>query len=254
METLTPKLCLRGVEKTFWDKKGRATPVLDQVSFDVRDQEFLVLLGPGLCGKSVLLQLIAGLDEPTAGQILLDGQPIQDPTPKVSMVFQKTGLLAWKTVLENVEIGPKYAGVPREERRRTARRFIEMVGLAGFENAWPRQLSGGMKQRVGIARAYAAAPELLVLDEPFGALDAQTRYVMEEEILRIWEQEKKTVIFVTNNIEEAVYLGDRVVLLSSCPARVKNVYPIRLPRPRDMLSAEFLALREEISAAMDLSV
>ena len=254
MESVTPKLRLQNVQKTFRDKKGALTPVLEDVTFDVQDQEFLVLLGPGLCGKSVLLQLIAGLDEATGGRILLDGSPIQGPTPKVSMVFQKTGLLAWKTVMENVEIGPKYAGVPKEERRRTAQKFIELVGLAGFENAWPRQLSGGMKQRVGIARAYAAAPELLVLDEPFGALDAHTRYVMEEEVLRIWEQEKKTVIFVTNNIEEAVYLGDRVVLLSSCPARVKNIYNVDLPRPRDMLSAEFLALREEISGAMDLSI
>ena len=254
MAAVNPKLRLENVQKTFYAKKGGETPVLRDISFEVQDQEFLVLLGPGLCGKSVLLQLIAGLDEATGGRILLDGRPIHGPVPQISMVFQKTGLLAWKTVLQNVEIGPKYAGVPKAERRRAARHFIELVGLSGFEDAWPRQLSGGMKQRVGIARAYAAAPELLVLDEPFGALDAQTRYVMVEEILRIWESEKKTVVFVTNNIEEAVYLGDRIVLLSSCPARVKRIYPVDLPRPRDMLSPEFLALREEISAAMDLSV
>ena len=146
------------------------------------------------------------------------------------------------------------AGVPKGERRKTAQKFIDLVGLAGFEKSYPHQISGGMKQRVGIARAYANNPEILILDEPFGALDAQTRYSMQDEILRIWKAEKKTILFVTNNIEEALYLGDRIVLLSKCPATVKEIYEIGLSRPRDMVSEGFLRLREQISDNMDLSV
>ena len=156
--------------------------------------------------------------------------------------------------MQNVEFGPKMRGVPKAERRKTAQKFIDLVGLQNFENSFPHELSGGMKQRAGIARAYANDPELLILDEPFGALDAQTRYSMQDEIIRIWKSEKKTIIFVTNNIEEALYLGDRIVLLSRQPASVKEIYSIGLPRPRDMLSADFLELREKISANMDITV
>ena len=156
--------------------------------------------------------------------------------------------------MQNVEFGPKMRGIPKDERRKTAQKFIDLVGLQNFENSFPHELSGGMKQRVGIARAYANDPELLILDEPFGALDAQTRYSMQEEIIRIWKSEKKTILFVTNNIEEALYLGDRIVLLSRQPATVKETYVIDLPRPRDMLSPEFLKLREKISANMDITV
>ena len=170
------------------------------------------------------------------------------------MVFQKTGLFPCKTVVEIVEIGPKYAGIDKSKRRKTAQKYIDLVGLSKFEKAYPKQLSGGMKQRVGIARAYATDPEILILDEPFGALDAQTRYSMEDEILKLWSREKKTILFVTNNIEEALYLGDRIVLLSERPAKVKQIYEIGLPRPRDMLDGEFLKLREEISENMDLAL
>ena len=254
MEKLNNKLELELIGKTFVDAKGNATPVLQNISFSVRPSEFLVILGPGLCGKTVLLNLIAGLETPSQGRILLDGEPLQGTSGKVAMVFQKLGLLPWKTVLQNVEIGPKYAGVPKEQRRENARHFIELVGLQGFENSYPRQLSGGMKQRVGIARAYAANPEVLLMDEPFGALDAQTRYVMEGEVLKTWKAEKKTVVFVTNNIEEAVYLGDRIILLSNCPAQIKKVYQVELPRPRNTMDEAFLKLRQEISDNMELSV
>lgn len=248
------KLRLEHIRKTFFDRVNGDFEVIREISFDVGVSEFLVLLGPGLCGKTVLLNMIAGLETPTSGRMLLDGEEISGASDKISMVFQKTGLLAWKTVMENVELGLKYAGVSKEERRARAQKFIDLVGLTGFEKAFPKQLSGGMKQRVGIARAYTANPEILLMDEPFGALDAQTRYAMEDEILRAWEIEKKTVVFVTNNIEEAVYLGDRIVLLGNCPAEVREIYPVDLPRPRDQMSREFLALRQKISDNMELSV
>lgn len=248
------KLRLEHIRKTFFDRVNGDFEVIREISFDVGISEFLVLLGPGLCGKTVLLNMIAGLETPTSGRMLLDGKEISGASDKISMVFQKTGLLAWKTVMENVELGLKYAGVSKEERRARAQKFIDLVGLTGFEKAFPKQLSGGMKQRVGIARAYTANPEILLMDEPFGALDAQTRYAMEDEILRAWEIEKKTVVFVTNNIEEAVYLGDRIVLLGNCPAEVREIYPVDLPRPRDQMSREFLTLRQKISDNMELSV
>ena len=253
MDGRTAKLTLTHVSKTFRDKKKERT-VLADISFDVYENEFLVLLGPGLCGKTVLLNIVSGLEEAGGGEILLDGRAIRGPQATIGMVFQKKAILPWKTVMQNVEFGPKMRNVPKAERRKTAQKFIDLVGLQNFENAYPHELSGGMKQRVGIARAYANDPEILILDEPFGALDAQTRYAMQDEILRIWKSDRKTILFVTNNIEEALYLGDRVVLLSKCPAVVKNIYPIELPRPRDMLSREFLALREAISQEMDVAL
>ncbi len=254
MAVITSKFQIEKICKLYREKGKPDFEVLREVSFDIKEHEFLVLLGPGLCGKSVLLNIVAGLEQASSGRVLLDGEEVIGSSKKISMVFQKTGLLPWKTVLENVEIGPKYAGEPKEKRRKTAQKYIDLVGLEHFENAYPKQLSGGMKQRVGIARAYATDPEVLILDEPFGALDAQTRYSMEDEILKLWSAEKKTILFVTNNIEEALYLGDRIVLLSKRPARVKQVYEVTLPRPRDMLDETFLKLREEISGNMDLAL
>lgn len=228
--------------------------VLDRVSLKVYENEFLVILGPGQSGKTVLLNCIAGLIEPTAGETRINGVPIDGPGRDRGMVFQRYALFPWKTVEHNVAFGLAVRGVPEKERLAIARRYIELVGLAGFEKAYPAQLSGGMKQRVGIARAYCVNPDILLMDEPFGALDAQTRYQMEEEVLRIWQAEKRTVIFVTNNIEEALFLGDRIVLLSACPAKVKEIYIPRLERPRNNIDPDFLALREEIEANTDLAL
>lgn len=224
------------------------------VSIDVRDSEFLVLLGPGRCGKTILLNMIAGLEKPVDGRILLDGEAIHGSDERIGMVFQKRALMPWKTVMENVEFGLKIKGMAKKERREIARKYIQLVGLQGFEKSYPDELSGGMKQRVSIARAYANNPEILLMDEPFGALDAQTRYAMEEEIQRIWETEKRTVVFVTNNIEEAIYLADRIVLLSNCPAHVKAIYDIDLPRPRNTIDTKFLKIRKEISENTDLAL
>ena len=247
------KLSLEHISQSYI-LNGKAFDAVQDVNFDVYDSEFLVILGPGYCGKTVLLNMISGLEEPVDGQIRLDGEVIHGSDSRIGMVFQKTSLLPWKTVMENVEVGPKMAGVPKEERRKTAQKYINLVGLQGFEKSYPNELSGGMKQRVGIARAYTNSPEILLMDEPFGALDAQTRYSMEEEIQKIWQSEKRTIIFVTNNIEEAVYLGDRIVLLSNCPAHVKAIYDIDLPRPRDTVSPDFLRIRKEISDNTDLAL
>lgn len=253
MEQLNKRMEINGISKTFFSDKGYFTAIKD-VSFDVNDGEFLVILGPGRCGKTVLLNIIAGLEQQTGGTVVYNGREWKGVNPEISMVFQKLALMPFKTVMENVELGLKFRGMSKGQRRELAQHYIELVGLKGFEKSYPTQLSGGMKQRVGIARAYAADPKLLIMDEPFGQLDAQTRYQMQEEILRIWEKEKRTVIFVTNNIEEACYLGDRIILLSDCPATVKEVYPISIPRPRDMVSGEFLKVRTVISDNTDLAI
>jgi NitT/TauT family transport system ATP-binding protein/sulfonate transport system ATP-binding protein len=200
--------------------------------------------------QSVLLNMVSGLETPTEGTVSFANGDATD----VGFVFQKTAVLPWKTVMQNVELPLELKGVPKEERRKRAQYLINLVGLQGFENALPKTLSGGMNQRVGIARAYSNNPQVLLMDEPFGALDAQTRYQMEEEILRVWEQEKRTVIFVTNNIEEAVYLADRVIVLSKCPTFVKKVYEVTIPRPRDYVDAKFLKIREAIEENTDLAL
>ena len=222
---------------------------------EVRDNEFLVVLGPGHCGKSVLMNIIAGLEKPSSGKVYLEGEEIHGSDKRIGMVFQTLNLMPWRTVMANVEFGLEISGMNKKERRKIAQKYIDLVGLTGFENAYPHQLSGGMKQRVGIARAYTNSPEILLMDEPFGQLDAQTRYSMQEEVLRIWEQDKRTIIFVTNNIEEAVYLADRIVLLSNCPAKVKQVYDLSgLKRPRNVTDPEFLRVRADISENTDLAL
>lgn len=248
------RLEIKGISKFFEMTKGTLHKVVDNVSFEVWDNEFLVLLGPGHCGKSVILNMITGLMPVSEGTIILDGEVVSKPNPKMGMVFQKLGMLPWKTVMQNVELGPKMRGIGKAERQEKVQHYINLVGLQGFEKSYPHQLSGGMKQRVGIARAYANDPQILVMDEPFGQLDAQTRYNMQEEIARVWSQDKRTIIFVTNNIEEALMLGDRIILLTECPARIKETYKVNIPRPRDMMNSEFLRLRKEISDNTDLSI
>ena len=229
--------------------------VVDHISLEVKINEFLVILGPGQCGKSIFLNMMAGLLAPTSGEIYIDDERLKGPDRRIGMVFQEIGLMPWLTVMKNVEIGLRYAGITKEDRRPIAQRFIDLVGLTGFEKSYPHQLSGGMKQRVGIARAYTANPEVLLMDEPFGQLDAQTRYAMQDEILRVWNEDKRTVVFVTNNIEEALYLGDRIILFSKGPAVVKAEYDLSfLPRPRKNTDPEFLKLRKIIANNTDLDI
>ena len=248
------KLTLQHVSKRYVINNSVFSAV-NNIGLKVYDNEFLVLLGPGRCGKTVTLNMIAGLETPTSGDILVGKERINGKSdPRIGMVFQDLALMPWKTVMQNVEIGLKIKGVPKKARCEIAQKYIDLVGLKGFERSYPAQLSGGMKQRVGIARAYTNNPEILLMDEPFGQLDAQTRYAMQDEIQRIWQAEKRTVIFVTSNIEEAVYLGDRIVLFSNCPAQIKAEYAVNLPRPRDAVDPEFLRLRKEISDNTDLAL
>lgn len=239
------KIKLSHVSKEFINKKNERHQVLMDINLEVKENEFLVLLGAGKSGKSVLLDLILGLDKDYEGTIeFSDGNK---ETKELGIVFQKYALFPWKTVLENVEMNQKFRGMEKEERLQKAKGYLDLVGLKGFENHYPRQISGGMKQRVAIARALASESDIMLMDEPFGALDAQTRYQMEEEILRIWEEEKRTVIFVTNNIEEAVYLGDRIILLEGDPATVAKEYIPKMNRPRNYTDEAFLRLRNEIA-------
>jgi ABC-type nitrate/sulfonate/bicarbonate transport system ATPase subunit len=252
---MTPKIQCRNITKVFIQKGKQRVHVLEDISLEVRDKEFLVILGPGQSGKSTLLRIIAGLETPSEGSILLDGETVAGPGPDRGLVFQSYMLFGWKTVMGNVELGPQLNGIAKEERRRIAQRYIDLVGLNGFEKHYPHQLSGGMKQRVGIARAYANNPKVMLLDEPFGQLDAQTRYFMEKETVRIWETEKRTVLFVTNNIDEAIFLGDRIISLrGKLPGRMHQVYNVHLPRPREHTDMEFLKLRHDITEASELTL
>ncbi len=238
------------VSKEFITKRGSAK-VLEDISLQVKRNEFVVLFGPGQCGKTTLMNILAGLDTATTGAVFSNGRKVLKPSPERGVVFQSLALFPWLTVTGNVSYGLKARGFEKAVCKERSDYYIDLVGLKGFENAYINKLSGGMKQRVGIARAYCNEPEVLFMDEPFSALDAQTRYLMQEEIMRIWATEKRTIVFITNNIEEAVYLADRIVLLTNCPTRIKKEYPIELPHPRDYTSSEFLALRDEISKNMD---
>ncbi len=250
---MNPKIECKKISKVFIQKGKQRVHVLEDISLEVMHNEFLVILGPGQSGKTTLLRIIAGLETPTSGQVLIDGKEVTGPGPDRGLVFQGYMLFFWRTVMGNVEIGLKLRGIERKKRREIAQHYINLVGLQGFEKHYPHQLSGGMKQRVGIARAYANNPEIMLLDEPFGQLDAQTRMFMEKETERIWQAEKKTVIFVTNNIDEAIYLGDRIVTLKEkLPGRMDAIYDVPLPRPREHTDIEFVKLRQEITDRSEL--
>jgi NitT/TauT family transport system ATP-binding protein/sulfonate transport system ATP-binding protein len=236
--------------KTFNTARGPVN-VIDSITLNVKENEFLVIFGPGQCGKSTILNCMAGLEIATGGSVTVNGERVTRPGPDRGFVYQRISLFPWLTVMGNVEFGPRARGVPKKERREKALYYINLVGLEGFEGAFPSQLSGGMQQRVGIARAYCNEPSVLFMDEPFGHLDAQTRYLMQEDLMKMWEKEKRTVVFVTNNIEEAIFLADRIVVITNCPANIKKEYDIGFSRPRSYVAAEFLNLRQEISSIVD---
>jgi NitT/TauT family transport system ATP-binding protein len=225
------RVLLDDVTKTFAGNDGRPVEALVGVSFTAESEELLALVGPSGCGKSTLLNMVAGLLAPTAGTIAFEGD-LPPGRPPTAMVFQEFALFPWRTVQANVELGLEGAGRPAAERRAIARTFIELTGLGGFEGKYPHQLSGGMRQRVGIARALAVDPAVLLMDEPFSALDAQTRQLMQEELLGIWARTRQTILYVTHNINEAVWMADRVVVLSRRPGRVLEIVDVKLPRPR----------------------
>jgi len=237
------QLILRNVTRTF-DAENGSREALENINLEVKPSEFLCIVGPSGCGKTTLLRMIAGLDYPTSGEIILDGTPVQGPSPDRGMVFQEFSLFPWRTVLKNVEFGLRIQG--KRDIKRTAERYIELVGLKGFEHSFPFQLSGGMKQRVAIARALATEPAILLMDEPFGSVDAQTRNVLQEELLEIWKRTKKTILFVTHSVDEAVYLADRVVVMSLRPGRILEVLSVDIERPRKRTSGQVNALREQL--------
>jgi NitT/TauT family transport system ATP-binding protein len=221
--------------------------VLEDIKFKVHENEFLVLVGPTGCGKTTLARLLGGLVKPTSGHVTLDGEEVNPKVHNISFVFQEPSCIPWRTLWDDISMGLEIKGANPQTAETRTKEVIKLVGLDGFEGYFPKQISGGMKQRVAIARAYATNPDFLLMDEPFGHLDAQTRYLMQIEIMRIWEKEKKTVAYITNNIEEAVYLATRIIVLSKLPARIKVEYKIDLPRPRDLTGPEFLKLRAEIT-------
>ena len=241
-------LSIRGVERRF-----DTTLALQATDLDVAENDFITILGPSGCGKSTLLRIVAGLDRQTAGDVLLDGRRIEGPGADRGMVFQSYTLFPWLDVLDNVCFGLVERGLPRGEQIDIARGFLAKVGLTGFEKHYPKQLSGGMQQRTAIARALANSPRMLLMDEPFGALDHQTRELMQELLLGIWEAERKTVLFVTHDIDEAVFMGSRVVVMSARPGRIKVDRRVELPHPRHYsvkTTPEFAALKAELTEAV----
>ncbi|MGQ9566312.1 MAG: ABC transporter ATP-binding protein [Candidatus Bathyarchaeales archaeon] len=231
---------IENITKTFSIEKSKIL-VLDNVSFSVRKDEFVCIVGPSGCGKSTLLRIIAGLEKADSGRVLFNGQPVTKPTPKITMVFQLFGLLPWKTALENVEVPLEVLGVPKQSRVHTAQEYLRMVGLEGFENTYPHDLSGGMKQRVGIARALALKPEVLLMDEPFSSLDELTAKTLRELVLNIWRNPAlptNTFIMVSHNVEEAVFMADRVIVISPRPGKIVGESKIDIPRPRSQYLRE----------------
>jgi len=242
---MTHKLEIRDVTKTFKTEEGELK-ALDRFNVGVKPSEFLCIIGPSGCGKSTLLRLIAGLDEPSSGAIILDGKELKGPSPDRGMVFQEYSLFPWRTVLKNVTFGLELQKMAKQERYRIAKEYIELVGLKGFENSYPYELSGGMKQRVAIARAIAPDPSILLMDEPFGSVDAQTRNALQEELLEIWQRTRKTIVFVTHSVDEAVYLADRVAVMTARPGTLIKCAGIDIPRPRKRTSVEANEFREKL--------
>lgn len=251
-----PLLRVRGVSRTFASRQGK-TVALSATDLDVAENDFITILGPSGCGKSTLLRIVAGLDAPSSGEVLLDGRRVEGPGADRGMVFQSYTLFPWLTVLDNVCFGLRERGLPRAQQVEAARDFIARVGLSGFENHYPKQLSGGMQQRTALARALANGPRMLLMDEPFGALDHQTRELMQELLLGLWEAERKTVLFVTHDIDEAVFMGSRVVVMSARPGRIKLDRRVDLAHPRHWsvkTEPAFAALKAELMQQVRVEV
>ena len=246
-------ISITDVSVTFPGKRpGEQIPVLERVSADVAKGEFVCLVGPSGCGKSTLLNIVGGFLQATSGEVLVEGEPVRGPDPRRIFVFQENGVFPWLNVRDNIGFGLR--GRSNAERASIIAHYVSMVGLTGFEDAYPRELSGGMRQRVEIARALAANPDIIYMDEPFGALDFITRLKMRADLVRIWQSEKKTILFVTHDIEEAVQLADRVLVMSQRPATIQEVVEIDLPRPRDLDSPRYLEKRDQIFRIMGMSL
>jgi NitT/TauT family transport system ATP-binding protein len=234
-----------------FDRDGKVTPVLDDINLNVSDGEFIAVVGPSGCGKSTLLNLMGGFLSPTGGSITIDGQAVSGPDPRRILVFQERGVFPWLTVEGNIGFG--LSKLSRAEREQRIAHYVQLVRLQGFEHTYPSDLSGGMKQRLQVARALAVNPDILYLDEPFGALDSVTRHIMRGELLRIWQTERRTIIFVTHDVDEAVQLADRVVVLSSRPAKIENILTVDIAHPRNISSPRYLELRDELLSEIGLA-
>lgn len=237
---------INSVKKVYGNKKETQFTALDNINLNVKKGEFICLLGPSGCGKSTLLNLIAGFDKPSSGNVFIDGKEVIEPSINYITIFQNYGLLPWRTVKKNVELGLEVKNIGKEERGKIADEYIELVGLSKFSKNRPSELSGGMQQRVAIARALAVDPEVIFMDEPFGALDAMTRMNMQDEISNIWEKKKKTIIFVTHDIDEAVFLADRIVIMTPSPGKIKSIIDVPIPRKRDRIGKKFLQIRDRV--------
>ncbi len=244
------RVSIQAVSRVFETAKGQRTQALQPVDFEVQDNDFVTILGPSGCGKSTLLRIVAGLDHATSGRVLLDGAPVECPGADRGMVFQSYTLFPWLTIEQNIRFGLRERGMPESAQKERAAYFIAKVGLRGFEQHFPKQLSGGMQQRTAIARALANDPKILLMDEPFGALDNQTRVLMQELLLGIWEAERKTVLFVTHDIDEAIFMANRVAVFSARPGRIKTELAVDLPHPRHYTiktSPEFMDLKARLT-------
>ncbi len=250
---MTPKISFQNVSKSF-DLAGQAAfTALQNLDLDIEDGEFITVVGPSGCGKSTAMNIAAGLTPPSSGQVLVDNMPVKGPGPERGVIFQQYALFPWLTVRQNVEFGLQISGRPKDERRGIADHFIELVGLTDFADALPKMLSGGMKQRCAIARAYAVNPKILLMDEPFGALDALTRVQLQDQLLAMWSKERRTVMFITHDVDEAVYLASRVIVMAARPGRLHKIIPVDLafPRTEEMrLSPQFSELRNEVWRAV----
>jgi ABC-type nitrate/sulfonate/bicarbonate transport system ATPase subunit len=246
------RILVRALRKRFTDiARQQEIVALEGIDVEIAADEFLTILGPSGCGKTTLLNIVAGFEQATSGDVRLDGNPIPGPGPDRGVVFQEYALFPWLTVEQNIEFGPRERRVSKAERRNRVRRLIASIGLSGFERRYPQELSGGMRQRVALGRVLVNDPKILLMDEPFAALDAQTRTLMQDELLRVWSRERRTVLFITHNIEEAILLGDRVVVMTARPGRIKEIVAVDLPRPRDVTSTDFNAIRRRVSALLE---
>jgi len=247
-------LSIKNLNKTYHTEEGDEVVALSDINLDVADKEFVCFIGPSGCGKTTLLRIIAGLEEPDSGTLTVNNEPITGPGPNRGMVFQEYSLFPWRTVLKNITFSLEMKKIPKSEREKISRDFLELVGLSKFAESYPHELSGGMKQRVAIARALVNDPDVLLMDEPFGAVDAQTRNRLQHELLNIWEKKKKTVLFITHSVDEAVFLADKVVVFTARPGRIKEVFSIDLPRPRERTSFEANAVREHLLATLGAEI
>jgi len=250
---IKPAVALRNLSMTFPGMRdGKSVHVLDRINLEVEEGEFVCIVGPSGCGKSTILNILGGFQKATSGEVIVEGDPVRGPDPRRIFVFQDNAVFPWLTVERNVGFGLLHK--TRAERERIIDHYVEMVRLTGFKKAYPRELSGGMRQRVELARALAANPEILYMDEPFGALDYFTRYKMRADLVRIWQQECKTILFVTHDIDEAVQLADRIVVLGPRPATVQSILSVSLPRPRNLSDPYFLEIRDRILAGIGLAL